>query len=556
MRGQWLLVALLVGVGCKQESSSATGSAKSAGQAASACVNILVAYGSEKKAWLEEQTKAFADTGSRLANGRCISVQLKAMGSGEVTMGVLDGSLMPNVYSPASSAYLSLLNSAWLQKTGKPDALAPPGQPLVLSPIVVAIWKPMAESLGWPKKNLSWKDLLKVAQNEKGWAGYGHPEWGRFKFGHTQPEYSNSGLLAVLAVAYAGKGAVRGLGDADLDSPAVIRELEAVERPIVHYGKSTGFFADKMMARGPAFLSAAVLYESNVIDSWARQTPLPMVALYPAEGTFWSDHPYSVLAAPWNGAEQREAAQLLLNFLKARPAQQRALALGFRPSDPSIPLAAPVDEAHGVDPRQPQTLLEVPEAATLEKLIKLWARTKKPTDVVLVFDKSGSMDGKPLQEAQAGALAFIDQLKDADQLTVVVFDGQVMPPAGPFTLGTQRADAKATIRGLFASGGTALYDATLTGYQLAQAHAKTHPDRIHAVVVMTDGKDESSKLRLPELRGGLSAEEREVRVFTIAYGTNADTQVLDGIAEAGQGSAAKGTQATIVQVFQDIGAFF
>ncbi len=554
MRNLLLLAIVLPALGCQDRN---TGTAplpppKPKGD----CVKVSIAYGSEKKVWFEEQAKAFAATSPSTKGGRCITLDLKAMGSGEVTQGVLDGSLRPTVYSPASGAYLTLLNAAWIDKTGKPDVLAPAGQTLVLSPVVIAMWKPMAEALGWPTKNLSWKDLIKVAQDPRGWAGLGHAEWGQFKFGHTQPEFSNSGLLAVLAVAYAGAGHTRGLTAADLDLKAVQSEIAAVERPIIHYGKSTGFFADKMISRGPGYLSAAVLYESNVIESYAKRAALPLVAIYPEEGTFWSDHPYSILDAPWNLPEAREAAGAFLTFLRAGPAQQRALALGFRPSDPSIALAAPLDAAHGVDPKQPQTLLEVPEAATLQKLIAVWSKNKKPTDVILVFDKSGSMGGRPLEEAQAGAVAFVDQLKDADQLTLVVFDNAVAPPAGPFAMATQRAQAKAYIQGLFASGGTALYDATRAAYDLALTRAKTERDRIHAVVVMTDGQDESSKLPLEQLRGALTSEDRTVRVFTIAYGSGADPRILDSIAEAGQGTSAKGSQANIVSVFQDIGAFF
>jgi Ca-activated chloride channel family protein len=551
-----LMVAVALALSSCQDKAKTDKPVAAVPKGAGDCVKVSIAYGSEKKVWLEEQARAFDATRPTTAAGRCITLDLKAMGSGEVTQGILQGTLQPTVYSPASTAYLTLLNAAWVDKTGKPDALAPPGQTLVLSPVVIAMWKPMAEALGWPKKNLAWKDLLKVAQDTKGWAGLGHPEWGQFKLGHTQPEYSNSGLLAVLAVAYAGKGTTRGLTAADLDLPAVQAEIAAVERPIVHYGKSTGFFAEKLISRGPGYLSAAVLYESNVVEAYAKNPALPLVAIYPQEGTFWSDHPFSVLEAPWNGPEAREAANLLLKFLRAGPAQQRALALGFRPSDPSIALAAPLDEAHGVDPKQPQTLLEVPEAATLQKLIAVWAKNKKPTDVILVFDKSGSMNGKPMQEAQTGAIAFVDQLKDADQLTLLVFDDQVAPPAGPFKMATQRGEAKARIQALFASGGTSLYDATRAAYQLGLERAKTERDRIHAVVVMTDGQDESSKLPLEQLRSGLAAEDRAVRVFTIAYGNAADTKILDGIAEAGQGTSAKGTQANIVSVFQDIGAFF
>ncbi|HEY3595624.1 MAG TPA: hypothetical protein VGL13_17175, partial [Polyangiaceae bacterium] len=70
--------------------------------------------------------------------------------------------------------------------------------------------------------------------------------------------------------------------------------VSGVESSIVHYGKSTGFFAEKMLSRGPTYLSAAVLYESSVIESYATQHEaalFPLVAIYPVEGTFWSDHP-------------------------------------------------------------------------------------------------------------------------------------------------------------------------------------------------------------------------------------------------------------------------
>src|SRR5262249_10154447 len=114
------------------------------------------------------------------------------------------------------------------------------------------------------------------------------------------------------------------------------------------------------------------------------------------EGTFWSDHPYAILDAEWVGADERQAAETFLAFLKGKPAQERALALGFRPADPAIAVGAPIDAAHGVDPKQPQTILPVPEAGVLSKLLTMWQANKKGADVIFVFDKSGSMGGRPL----------------------------------------------------------------------------------------------------------------------------------------------------------------
>ena len=469
----------------------------------------------------------------------------------------------------------------------------------MLSPIVIAMWKPMAQVLGWPGKPIGWADILAVSRDPAGWGKHDHPEWGAMKLGHTHPEYSNSGLLSALAIAYAGAKTTRGLTAAAL--PAVEPFMAGVEDAIVHYGTSTGFFSDKMVERGPSYLSAAVLYENLVIESYAKQRSLDLVAIYPQEGTFWSDHPYCVLDAPWVTAEQRDAAGAFLAFLKARPQQERAMALGFRPVDPAIKIGAPIDAAHGVDPLQPQTLLEVPDAptlqavldafkrtkkaadvvvvfdksgsmqgrpmteakagakaflSTLDALLATWRRTKKPADVVLVFDKSGSMAGRPLDEAKRGAKAFLATLDDRDQVTLMFFDRTVYPPFGPRELGKAKAELASRIDGISAGGGTALYDATLAARRLLDARRKEQVRRIRAVLVMTDGADTNSSHSLDDTVRGLHGEDGGVAVFTLGYGDEPNQAALGAIANAGAGSFSKGDVDTIVAVFRDLASFF
>ncbi len=114
------------------------------------------------------------------------------------------------MWSPASSIYLPIAQAEWSKKYGKDLTTGTP-KDLVLSPVVVAMWQPMAEALGWPQKDLGWADIAALATSDKGWAAYGYPEWGAFAFGHTHPGYSNSGIAAVLAEVYAGAGKQRGL---------------------------------------------------------------------------------------------------------------------------------------------------------------------------------------------------------------------------------------------------------------------------------------------------------------------------------------------------------
>ncbi len=519
-------------------------------------LSLVIVYGSEKKTWLEEQVKKFEALGKRTAGGRPIKIDARAMGSGEAMQAVTGGTVKAHVFSPASTVYVSLANSAWLSQPGHTKALIKPGEPLLLSPVVVGMWKPMAEALGWPKRQLSWADLLKVATNPKGWAASGNPEWGRFKFGHTHPEYSNSGFLGVLAEAYAGAKKTRDLSVADLDNAATQAFVAQVEDTIVHYGKSTGFFADKMLERGPTYLSAAVLYENLVVEAYSKPSPFPLVAIYPVEGTFWSDHPYAMIDGDWVGNDERAAADAFLAFLKAKPQQERALALGFRPADPTVPMGAPIDAAHGADPRQPQTVLAIPEARTLDRLLSLWHANKKGSDVVLVFDKSGSMRGNPLVEAKMGAKSFLAALADRDEASLMFFDSQLYPPTTPAKLLTGKAALDTSLDNVMAEGGTALYDAIAAAYDGAEKRAKARPGQIHAVVVMTDGRDEgSTKMTLEALKQRLVREDSQVRVFTIAYGDQAEGKILGDIAEAAKGSFAKGSVQTIREVFVDMASF-
>ena len=186
----WLFLVLLGG--CDKppgDSSSSTASssgsdtppkasaAPSAAPVVGNPLTITVAYGSEKKTWLEEQAAAFKASGAKTKSGRPIVVQTQAMGSGEAVQGIVSGALKPTVFSPASALYVTMLNNAWTTKNASAKPISPAGEPLVLSPIVVAMWKPMAEALGWPGKSIGWNDLLKVNANPKDSADHPKGVW-------------------------------------------------------------------------------------------------------------------------------------------------------------------------------------------------------------------------------------------------------------------------------------------------------------------------------------------------------------------------------------------
>ncbi|HJZ91630.1 MAG TPA: hypothetical protein VKE40_12215, partial [Gemmataceae bacterium] len=79
--------------------------------------------------------------------------------------------------------------------------------------------------------------------------------------------------------------------------------------------------------------------------------------------------------------EHKEAAKVYIDYLRAKRQQVKAMKYGFRPADEKIPLDAPLDPAHGVNPEEPKKLMRVPTADVLEGVLGLWRKHKKPSRV-------------------------------------------------------------------------------------------------------------------------------------------------------------------------------
>ena len=161
------------------------------------------------------------------------------------------------------------------------------------------MWEPFARALGWPKRQIGFEQIIELARSNQGFARYGHPEFGRFKLVHTNPDFSTSGLEAVVAEYYAATGQSEGLTEADVSGSRARRTVRDIERSIVHYGDTTLFIADQMRLNGPGYASAVAMEEVTLLDfNRNRGTQPKLVALYPPEGTFYSDNPFVVLDAP------------------------------------------------------------------------------------------------------------------------------------------------------------------------------------------------------------------------------------------------------------------
>jgi Ca-activated chloride channel family protein len=531
-------------------------------------VTINVLYSSEKQAWIENAVKDFNDRNIVACDGP-ITVKATPTGSGQSMQDILSGTAQPDVWSPAGGVWVTLLNARWQAKhsgqqlvgTGATDA-----PPLVTSPVVIAMWKPQAEALGWPQKSIGWSDIAKLSTDPNGWKTYGHPEFGEFKFGHTHPDFSNSGLDAIIAMNYAATNKVRGLTLDDVNSSTSKNFVSTVESSVIHYGDSTGFFADKMFSNGPGYLSATVMYENLVVEANDGKTyphlPYPVVAIYPTEGTFHSDHPYAILNANWVTPAKKAAGLAFRNFLLATDQQKKALQYGFRPADLNVPITAPIDSAHGVDPKKPDTVLQLPNADVVSAIQTNWNAQRRRVDVMLILDRSGSMNDAiggttKIDGAKAGLKEFVNLLNDDDKVGLTLFSDGADVVSQVDQLAPKRQNLLGTIDGIVANGNTRLFD-TIAEQQKSLQDSPSK--NIKALVILTDGQDNKSQMNVDQLvrQVSLTGENAGtgVKIFTIAYGDGADVDALTKVANAAGGKEYAGNPQNIRSVYDQISQFF
>ena len=144
---------------------------------ASKTVTLRVVYGSEKQEWMQALIQEYNAAKHKTPGGSQIVVEGIPMGSVESIRAIVEGRIQPAVWSPASSLYLAQANADWHKAhTGELVTGSPPN--LVLSPVVIAMWEPMAKVLGWPDQAIGWADIARLATSDRGWAEYDLPEWG------------------------------------------------------------------------------------------------------------------------------------------------------------------------------------------------------------------------------------------------------------------------------------------------------------------------------------------------------------------------------------------
>ncbi|MEI9977282.1 MAG: VWA domain-containing protein [Ignavibacteriota bacterium] len=150
------------------------------------------------------------------------------------------------------------------------------------------------------------------------------------------------------------------------------------------------------------------------------------------------------------------------------------------------------------------------------------------TAVVLIIDKSSSMEGRKIELARLAAIGVVENLRPIDSVGVLIFDNSFQ-----WAVNLRKADDRPTIKRLIAGitpdGGTQIAPALTEAYQkiVGQTAAYKH------IVLLTDGiSEEGDTMNLTK-----EAVINHVTISTVGLGQDVNRAFLEKVAESALGKS-------------------
>ncbi|NJL00674.1 MAG: VWA domain-containing protein [Spirulinaceae cyanobacterium SM2_1_0] len=377
-------------------------------------------------------------------------------------------------------------------------------------------------------------------------------------FVQTAPTRSNSGLQTLVA-QFAEVSGKRPEALTVADVEQYRDAVRAIQSKVTRYGASTSSLARSMVANGVFWASIGSVYESSAIaaNSELGATATTRYQVVYPDATFTSNMRAILPDAPWVSEAERAAATQVIEFLRSPEIQRIAAEQGLRPGVPGVELGNKFSEQFGVEANPSYDSYRPPAPEVVEAMLESWRiYAKKPSQVALVVDTSGSMQGRKLAAVQNTLLTYIQNLGPREQIIIIEFNSEIQAPIIVEGTPEGRDAGIAYIGQMRARGGTRLYDAALAARNWLSDNLQ--PEAINAVLILTDGEDSGSAISLAQLEQELQtsdfSSDQRIGFFAIGYGQAGEfnPQALEKIAEVNSGYYRKGDPETIAQVMSDL----
>ena len=155
-------------------------------------------------------------------------------------------------------------------------------------------------------------------------------------------------------------------------------------------------------------------------------------------------------------------------------------------------------------------------------------RSQEGTCVVLILDKSSSMEGRKMELARLSAIGVIDNLRPIDLVGVLIFDNSFQW-AVPIRKAEDRSTIKRLVAGVMPDGGTQIAPALAEGFRRIQPVQATYKH----IVLLTDGISEEGD----SMAVSREASTQKVTISTVGLGQDVNRAYLEKIAVNAKGKS-------------------
>lgn len=155
-------------------------------------------------------------------------------------------------------------------------------------------------------------------------------------------------------------------------------------------------------------------------------------------------------------------------------------------------------------------------------------RSPEGTMVVLIVDKSSSMEGRKMELARVAAIGVIENLRSVDMVGVLIFDNSFQW-AVPIRKAEDRSTIKRLVAGITPDGGTQIAPA------LSEAFRKSIPVKatFKHIVLLTDGiSEEGDSIAVAKEAAG-----ERVTISTVGLGQDVNRAYLEKVASFARGKS-------------------
>jgi len=176
------------------------------------------------------------------------------------------------------------------------------------------------------------------------------------------------------------------------------------------------------------------------------------------------------------------------------------------------------DPSDATDPDGFFLVLLAPRINTVNRVI--------PKDLLLVLDRSGSMDGEKFQQAQQATRYILDNLNSEDRFNIISFSTGIEMYASQLRPASEAAEALSWVDSLRAEGSTDINRALL------EAAAMVDPERPTYLIFLTDGLPTEGVTDSQSILSNFSGNAPDnLRLFAFGLGYDVDTILLDTLAQ-------------------------